>query len=93
MVAKACGLYNGANADQRAMLCFTAPCHCAVDQHALGELGPAVDDTVSDDLDTGECLLTVGMCFRQRLKRTAHCRRIIGHIDRAALHDNLLGGA
>ena len=50
--------------------------HRAVDQHALGKLGPAVNDAVSDDLDIRQGLRAVGMCFRQRLN--AHSRTAAG---------------
>ena len=67
--------------------------HRGVDQHALGKLGPAVNDTVSHDLDIRQGLRAVGTCFGQGLNRTVHRRRIFGHVDRAALRRRLLGGA
>ena len=42
--------------------------HRAVDQHALGKLGPAVNHAMSYDLDLRQRLPAVGMCFRQALE-------------------------
>ena len=52
-----------------------------------------MNNTVSYDLDIRQGLRAVGTCFRQGLNRAVHRRRIVGHVDRAALRRRFLGGA
>ena len=80
---------------QRSQLAPTADAlfHRFVDQHALRELGAAMNNPVSHDLDVRQGLSTLGMRFRHRLNRATDGRLIFRHVDRAALRRFLRGGA